>query len=341
MSIMDILKKLNIVRAGKVAAVYTNAKDRPMALQDDMFLGKDEPPKSGTPVTPPSGGRQKPGKALLLASLILAVVSILFAFTTTIAWLFILFWVVWCIYIWFVYIGKILWFFGFSITIYLIIFLIISSFGILLTQNSVKKNTSSSNTSTAKLTSAECQPYYDKYNGKVMNISGDGLKGTVAIKIDKSNGCKLLGWYNVLLSYNLPQNPYKRDVGPAYHYIVTLRTANQTTRSENDGYGALSPAFKNQTVLPDPYSTSSQRAALYSQGINATETRYFYWGYNIETNFSEKRYQEIFQKTKLEIVDGMKFIEEKTEGSTFSYSINQDRAAESGTISKSFNLTIR
>ncbi len=41
MGIMNVLIKLNIVRAGKMTAVYKSDKDRPMSLQDNMFIGKD------------------------------------------------------------------------------------------------------------------------------------------------------------------------------------------------------------------------------------------------------------------------------------------------------------
>ena len=41
MGMMDIRIRLNIVRAGKMTSVYKSAKDRPMSLQDDMFIGKD------------------------------------------------------------------------------------------------------------------------------------------------------------------------------------------------------------------------------------------------------------------------------------------------------------
>ena len=56
---------------------------------------------------------------------------------------------------------------------------------------------------------------------------------------------------------------------------------------------------------------SIDRSNLYSANEPAAETRYFYWGYEIDTNFSEERYQEIFEQNKLDIVNGVDYIEEE------------------------------
>jgi hypothetical protein len=343
MGFVDILKKLNILRAGSVSGTYTNAKDRPMALQDDMFLGKPEPNKEENKSSQ-SGDKNKPktpGRIALIVSIVLAIFFILLSLTTTIAWLIIIAWVVWVTYIWLVYTKRFKPF-GFSLTITLIVFCVVSFLVVLLTQSDPSGSSNGSIKNAAKTLSAQqCEPYYEKYNGKILKISSDGLEGTVGIKIDKTNGCKLLGYYSVLLARNIPENPYKRDVGPSYHYIVLLRTKGQTTRTSYDSFGALSPAFKNVTTLPDPFADSVARSELYSQGVQAAETRYFYWGYKLDAPFSEERYQEILDSTQLDIVDGMPYIEEKQESDGgYSYSINHDNAAVKGTIVKSYALTI-
>ena len=114
---------------------------------------------------------------------------------------------------------------------------------------------SSKNGTSVQLTAEECQPYVKKYNNKVLKISSDGLQGAIGIKLDTSSGgCKLKGYYNVLLSRNLELNPYKRDVGVGYNYIVLLRSSNDQERTKYDSYEVLSSAYKNFYDLPDPYA---------------------------------------------------------------------------------------
>ncbi|HMS24901.1 MAG TPA: hypothetical protein PKB15_04310, partial [Acidimicrobiia bacterium] len=266
------------------------------------------------------------------------------ALTTTIAWLFMIVWLVVLVYYWLAYKNnKSLWLNGLPIIV-LVIITIFSILLILLTQSDTYTTGSGAGTNNNKaaLTSEQCQPYKEKYDNKVLKVSSDGLQGTIGIKIDDTNGCKLKAYYNVVLARNLPYNPYKRDIVPTYNYIVTLKKPTKTSRDRYDSAGALSAAYKNQTVLIDPYASSRERADFYSQGVTPTETRYFYWGYEIDTNFSESRYKEIFAETQFGIVDGQKYIEEEQSGDgSASWSINHDKAATEGTIVKSYNLTIK
>jgi len=330
--ILEILKKYNVIRVGAVAAKYKNARERPMALQDDMFIGKPEPGvKKGAPTA-----KFSPIKKLAIISLVLFFVFFILAMTSWLSWLVILIWIALMIYLWLTWTGKLVLKISISAVALLVVVVVFSFLLIIFTQ------TSSPKTATKPLTAAECKPYVDKYDGKIFNISSDGLQGTIGIKVDTSNpaACKLHGYYNVILSYNLPQNPYTRDIGPSYHYIVMLRGSGQNARTKYDGFGTLSPAYKNFTSMPDPFSGGQTRSNLYSQGSTATETRYFYWGYEIDINFSDARYQEILNDTKLDIVNGTPFIVEKGDGTSYSYSVDDDTAAVSGDIVKSYNLTI-
>ncbi|MFZ1683716.1 MAG: hypothetical protein WAU88_06245, partial [Candidatus Zixiibacteriota bacterium] len=169
MGLMDTLKKLNIIRTGSVSGVYKNAKDRPMALQDDMFMGKTEQAKTKKPKKL-NQIMDKPSKTFLMVCTVLAVVFVLLALTTKIAWLFIVLWLVVLRYVWLLNKGKVLWIFGFTLTLFVVIISILSLLGILLTQSESNNNSDSANTTstTKKLTTEECQPFYDKYNGKVL-----------------------------------------------------------------------------------------------------------------------------------------------------------------------------
>jgi hypothetical protein len=332
--IIDFLKKTGVLRVGSVSATYKNAKDRPIELQDDMFLGKTKKSNSN------SESLKKPGhvgKKALIASIVAFILFLVLSLATSITWLIFIIWLLWLIYVWLVFAGRIK-AFNFSTKIGFIILCFVSLLFVF-----VFVDGSDSESSNQKvLTAAECQPYYNLYNNKVLKISSDGLQGTIGIKIDMSEGCKLKAWYNVLLSHEIPQNPYKRDAGGAsYHYMVMLREANQTSRDKYDGYGSLAAVYKNFTSMPDPFADSVVRSELYSQGTQAAATRYFSWGYIIDTNFSESRYNDIFKMTKLEIVNGLPFIEEELiDGGGYSYGVNTDRAAESGNIIKTYRLTI-
>jgi hypothetical protein len=340
MSFMDKIKKANIVRVGGISSTYKNNKDRPMSLQDDMFIGNDNPSNSASKSVHKERNKSAAKQALIICCL-LTLIFISLSLATTISWVMILVWVSILSYFWLVFNGSIRYIFTISMTFLLVITAVISFTVILVTQSGKSDDTSKTSSSKNALTSEQCRPYKERHDGQILKISSDGLQGTIGIKIDDSSGCKLKAYYNVLLSYALPVNPYKRDIGPVYNYVVLLRSADQTTRDRYDGYGVLSAAYKNQTLLPDPFATGRDRSSLYSQGVNATETRYFYWGYEIDTDFSEARYQEILDHTKLEIVDGLAFIEEDQSNNNFSsWSINTEKATVGGPIVKSYVLTI-
>lgn len=200
---------------------------------------------------------------------------------------------------------------------------------------------SSGSSSTKKLTAEECKPYITKYDNKLLKISGEGLIGQVAIKIDPQN-CKIQGYYVATFSSNLAQNPDTSFYGsPPYNYIIRMHKPSDTSRGYND-YGALSPVYANAGTLPAPFTESQALASFYRpQGTPDGPTNNFYWHYKIETNFSEARYNQIFTDNVFEVVDGLPFMESKDEGNGMkSYSINHDRAEKEGKIVKTIDLTI-
>lgn len=349
MKLIDTLRKLGILRFGANTGVYHNAKDRPLELQSEGIynaekdtVDKDDLKKVVAALKPASPA--KISNKFFIASVIVGVLFMFLSLASTLWWLLVILWVTWVAALWLISKGRLILSLRFGL-----VFTCLIIFSFLLVIFTVKDSdsaskSSGSNSTTKKLTSAECQPYVQKYNNKVLKVSADGLQGTIGIKIDASNGCKLKGWYNVLLSYNLPQNPYKRDAGVAYHYTVLLRSSSSSERTKSDGLGDLSAVYMNQAVLPGPFDDSVARAKLYSNGQAASDTRYFSWGYMIDTNFSEERYNQILNNTRFEIVNGTPFMEEKSENvggiSSYSWTVNEDEAAAKGTIVKSYNLTI-
>lgn len=282
--------------------------------------------------------KQKPGPKLLIASTVIVAILLILGLFGLVKLTLIIIWAIWFVII-FAYskghIKKLL-----PLRLMFIILTVFSVIFVFVWPGTALK--SGENNTSTQLTIEECRPYIEKYNDKILKISSDGLQGTIGIKIDTSSGgCKLKGYYNVLLSYNLPQNPYEKDLGAAYHYIVMIRNEDEQKRTEYDSYGALSSVYKNFYNLPEPFADSVERSNLYYTDETATSTRFFSWGYEIETNFSEQRYQQIFEKNKLEIVDGLDYIEEEKNGDTvFSWGINHEKAAVGGEIVKSYILTI-
>lgn len=336
MGLIDIFRKLGIIRYGKTSGVYHNAKERPIEFQEKGVFNSEKDLISEADY---NGllTKQKPGPRLLRVSTIITIILLILGLFSLVRLTLLILWVIWCVIIFSINKGKIRLLLPLRFIFY--VFLIFSFMFIFLWPGSAFNNIQNE---AVQLTSEECQPFVEAYDGKVLNISSDGLQGTIGIKIDTSEGgCKLKGWYNVLLSYNLPQNPYKRDAGVAYNYIVMLRKPDDQERTKYDGHGVLSPVYKNFYSLPDPFADSIARSNLYYTDEPATSTRFFSWGYELETNFSEQRYQQIFEESKLEIVDGLDYVEEEyDEGNIYSWGINHERAAVDGEIVKSYSLTI-
>lgn len=344
MGLMDTLRKLNIIRSGGTTATYKSAKDRPISFDKDMFIGKDSSNKSkkSSNNKKQSNKNHQVSKAILITSFVVSFLFIFLALTTTIFWVICIMWVAWLLFVWLLYAGILTINLRVSLSLLLVVLCVVTFISILLTQSDSSGSGSNvSSTKTKSLSAEECKPIYDKYNNTVLTISGDGAKGTIGVKIDTNGRCQLQAWYNVLLTGNLPQNPYKRDIGTSYHYIVLLREPGTTERTKYDEFGDLSPVYKNSTALPEAYAEGPDRSVLYSQGAQPQETNNFYWGYKLDTNYSDERYQEMLKSTQLDIVNGTPFIEEEDNGGGYSWSVNADEAAVNGEIVKTYNLTIK
>lgn len=203
------------------------------------------------------------------------------------------------------------------------------------------KSSKTASGTTKKLSAEECKPYIAKYDGKILKITGEGLVGQVAIKIDP-NACRIKAYYVATFTSNIAQNPDTSFFGsPPYNYIIRMHKPSDTSRGNND-YGALSPVYANAGVLPAPYTESQVLSEFYRpEGTPDGPTSNFYWHYNIDTNFSEARYQQIFTDNVFEVVDGLPFIEVTDHGDGVKgYSINHDRAEKEGKIIKTIDLTI-
>lgn len=198
---------------------------------------------------------------------------------------------------------------------------------IFLTKDSVKKTSTSSE---KPLTAEECAPIAEKYDGKILNVSSDGLKGRVAIQITDRATCKAKIVHQYLFAANLENDSQYGYMG------YTTEKDDQENRQYWYGNGSIAPAYQNKDQLPaNPYEIGS---SYYGGGNGNSDT--FYSSYSEEPYLTENRYQEILDEEKLYVLGDASFVIVTNEGEGMSSSTGDDeRAAKEGPIVKIFNLT--
>ena len=279
-------------------------------------------------------------KLLILILLILAFLMLLIFFL--VVGLKLWFWISLALWILFFF-GFFKFFIKFSLKLWLIFFLIIFIFSVGTMVSTHSKVSKSTGVTTQKLTATDCKPYFDKYNDKVLKISGDNIVGSIGIKITPQD-CQLSARYIITFNAELSQNPSSDPLASAtkYNYTVNLHKTSQTERGDY-GVGALSLVRQNPMTLPSAFSDSKVVSEYYRQPMDTNNgpTSSFYWSYEKIGTFSQARYQEMLDINVLEVVDGLPFLEKTAYANgTFSFSINHEKAEKQGNIVKTFNLTI-
>jgi len=225
---------------------------------------------------------------------------------------------------------------------FLILILILLFFGSIKREKSSLSSVAPSTATTKKLSADECKPFFDKYNNKVLKISGDNTIGSIGIKISP-NDCQFSARYIITMNATLADNPIDSiAISSYYNYVNNLHKSSETTRGHY-GVGVLSQVTQNVMTLPDPFLTSQQISEYYyvPSGNGALHTSSFYWSYERSGNFSQDKYQEMLDNNVFEIINGLPYMEKTSYGENqFSYSIDQEKAEKEGTIVKTINLTI-
>lgn len=278
---------------------------------------------------------------LLLLLCVVLLLLILFIILIGFSWWFWVLQVYWLLF----FAGYLNWFMKFNLSfkiwmvLYAILFIITL---VLLITLSSSGGSSSKNSSKSikKLSAEECKPIIEKYNNKILKISGDGLTGTVGLKIDAGN-CRIKGQYIVTFKSELGQNPGNFDGSALYYYMIRMHKPGDDSRGYND-YGAISPVLTNKGVLPDPFAGNQEIAQFYrALGMPDQATDQFYFTYTIDTDFSEARYQQILSDVVFEAVDTNPYIVVTDEGDGMkTYSVDHDKAEKEGRIVKTINTTI-
>jgi energy-coupling factor transporter transmembrane protein EcfT len=190
------------------------------------------------------------------------------------------------------------------------------------------------------LTPAQCKPIYEQYNEKIVDITGEGLKGSVAIKINPEN-CEANVYYNFLTTMNLDKNYSIPNSGYSkYYYAASIREEN-ATRDELVGTTQLSPVYTNKNTLPDPF-TYGGTEELYNtrEVVTGASTNIFINGWMSTFIFKEDSYDTIPSRTIYEAVDAAPFaIVEDLGNNSKNYSQDSDTACGKGNIVNTVQLT--
>jgi hypothetical protein len=198
--------------------------------------------------------------------------------------------------------------------------------------------TKSKSTSTNEpLTKEQCVPIYEEYNDTVLDITSDGLKGTIGIKINEED-CEATVTYNFLFNAELTKNfKISEYANPEYQYTGILRGPDE--KRDDGDYAMIFYVLQNKDTLPDPYTMAFDAVDYGRQAVDGT-TSTFVQSWQKRYTFKENRYDEILSKTIYEIVDGSDSMDiTTTEDGGHSYSLDSELAAKNGNLVKSFTLT--
>ncbi len=199
-------------------------------------------------------------------------------------------------------------------------------------------NPSSISKSVKTLSADECKPIYEKYNNKILDISGENLKGTVGITID-SNDCRAKTYYNFLITDNLSKNYRQKNLNfDEYEYISTIRESNDKYK-----YGStqIFPIFAEKSSFPvNIFGYGSTENGATGDEAEGKSTNKFYTGWSSSYIFTENSIEKLLARNVFELIDSSNFVtKETTSDSNTSYYTDSDKAADEGPVIKTINLT--
>lgn len=189
------------------------------------------------------------------------------------------------------------------------------------------------------LTADECKPIYDSYNKKILDVSGEGLRGTVGIEINPQD-CKAEVYYNFMIEIELQKN-YTMGEGFSYEYkYVGGLVKADNSRNYVKGSGQIFEVFRNKEVLPDPFDFGTQNMDYGHSGeYPDSSTSTFYHGWMSNYTFKTLSLEEIKEFNKYIVVDGSKYMQKKAEEEGYSYSLDTTTAAREGDLLKTLEIT--
>jgi energy-coupling factor transporter transmembrane protein EcfT len=215
--------------------------------------------------------------------------------------------------------------------------IILLSLTILFTVNPKNKN----NSKTKALTPEQCKPIYDEYNETILDITGKGLKGSVAIKINPEN-CEANVYYNFLTTMNLEKNYSIPNSGYSEYYYAAYIREEDASRDQLVGTTQLSPVFTNKTSLPtNLYSYGGTEEQYNTRNVvDGSSSNVFHNSWMSTYTLDEESLSKITSKTVYEAVNGAPFaVVESTGENSWNYSMDSDTACKEGEIVNTVHLT--
>lgn len=264
MKILDILRKLWILRGGFTSGSYTSYTDMPDELMyDDVYdakkdlVGRHWPRSNPTPQKKSEDSQNSVHGMwwFFWLCIVISLILILFLFLMMgmVVWFYLCL-ILWCFFIFNLLrykngwrtAGSILMLF-FFIFCASVVFLFIA-----VSRGGSNKAPSGSNASISDTT--DCKTLAAQYNKKVFTVSSpDGLTGEIGFSID-TNSCEYeITWHTLFHSPNIVKNvPNANAPTTSYDYIADVAYEKE---SSNPADWNIDPVFSNKESLPkDPFN---------------------------------------------------------------------------------------
>lgn len=194
---------------------------------------------------------------------------------------------------------------------------------------------------TTVLSADECKPIYEQYNDTIMDLSGDGITGTIGVQIDPNN-CKAEINYNFVFSANLPKNftPPNFDISE-YKYAAGI--ISEENPDDVTGSAEIFALYNTSYQFGDPYDfglPADNSNLAQQQMAEGASSSSFYTGWSRAYNFREDSMDKLQELNVFRVYDGKEsMIVEEEEGGFSSYYLESEKAVENGDVVQEYEMT--
>lgn len=181
------------------------------------------------------------------------------------------------------------------------------------------------------LTPEQCKPIYDDYNGRILDVSSNGLQGMVTIEINPDD-CYADLDYLFLFNENLSQNGEVHN--PYWGYLGQLYS--DEPRSDWSGNGEIFTVHVNKGNLP---ATPEDAYYFYRDDEKFNDsTDWFYHHFGIHYVFNDEGYEKLLLRNKYAVLNGYNYIVGTEQDGGISRHLDEESAAPSAPIVKEYEL---
>ncbi len=226
-----------------------------------------------------------------------------------------------------------------SYWLYIFVFLIV--FGLLLAVSLPKSGVGSSNT--PKLSKEECEANAQLYNGKVLSLEGDGLKGRAEV-VANTEKCRLEVYYVIYFNTALSPNAFDSYTWK-YNYAGLMKKDSIKERKYYRSTGVITIVEANAGKLPESAKDFQKTSLFYrpksTTAWNDLETTHFYNSFSVYQDLTDAGYRDLFNYNWFGIVDLKPYTSKKDTGNGgFEYVTDTEKAEIDGNIVKEFKFTV-